>query len=151
MTWLETARLALAHFRKGMDVRDIKVKLGLRYSLDVRTMINAAESEERYLDFALTEDEITLIRRVGKAQLAALERGQTCAPKLKYCGGFMWRKGKPERVARKRLDKHRKGEDPAKCPGTGLALLHAYNGYVVLRPAGWALWHTLETGAQPTQ
>lgn len=143
-SWIETARQALAMFRKGLTPVEIKVKLDQRYSLDVRKMIVAADDEERFLGFALTKDEVTLIRNVGKAQLSAIQRGDTCSPKLKYCGQMFWAKGKAERIARKRLDKHRKGEDPSKCPGTGLGLLNAYNGYVCLRPAGWSLWHALE-------
>lgn len=143
-TYIETAREALKLSRKGKEVAEIKVALGERYSKDVHHMINAARSEEEQAEPRLTPDELTLILSVARAERADVVRGQLCSPKLKYCGGMFWAKGKPERIARKRLGAHRKGEDETK-RGTGLALLDPYGGgYVRLTRAGWALVHAVE-------
>lgn len=137
--YLESARIALAMERKGKSVPEIKAKLGLRYAHEVHNRLLVARKEETFREPNITVDELELIMNVGRAQLAQLDRGETCNPKLKYCAGRLWPRGKAERIARKRLDSHRKGEDP-NGRGTGFNLLYPYSGYVCLTPAGWALY-----------
>jgi len=141
--YLQSARAALAMDRKGKTVAEIKANLGLRYAHEVHNRLLVARKEETFHEPNITVDELALIMGIGKAQLRQLDHGETCNPKLKYCGGRFWLRGKAERIARKRLARHRKGEDP-NGRGTGFNLLHPYNGYVCLTPAGWALfWSTL--------
>lgn len=140
--YLESARAALAMDRKGKTVAEIKAKLGLRFADEVHNRLLVARKEESFREPNITFDELALIMNVGRMQLWQLEHGGTCNPKLKYCREPFWPRGKAERLARKRLASHRKGEDLSK-HGTGFNLLHPYNGYVCLTPAGWALyWST---------
>jgi hypothetical protein len=142
--YLESARVALKLFRKGKDIQEIKVKLGERYAVDVRRKINVACMELDFEEPELTSDELALVMNVGRIQRIQLTRGETCSPKLKWCAAAFWPNGKAERIARKRLGKHRASEDPQK-PGTGLGLLHHYHGgYVQLTPAGWSLFHAID-------
>ena len=142
-TYLETARQALKLHRKGHTAVEIKQALKLGYAHEANRAVNVALAEETYLEAALSQDELTLLINIGRAQLRQLERGDTCRPKLKYCSGMFWARGKAERIARKRLDTERKGEDCIS--GTGLGLLCSYHGgYVFLTRAGWALFHTFE-------
>lgn len=144
-SYIDSAREALKLSRKGLSVADIKAKIGERYSEQVRHKIRAALQEERQNAARLSADEMVLILSVARTARLAVEAGDLCSPKLKYCGGMFWPRGKSERIARKRLGAHRKGEDPTN-PGTGLGLLDPYHGgYVRLTRAGWALAYALET------
>ena len=146
-TYLQSARDALKHHRKSKSTQEIKAKLGLRYAEEVHRRVNVAQREETYLEARLTPDELTLIMNVGRAQLRQLEHGDICSPKLKYCGGLFWPRGKAERIARKRLNDDRKGDEVGLA--TGLGLLCAYHGgYVILTRAGWALFHAIEAERQ---
>ena len=136
--YIETAREALKLHRKGRTTQEIKDALGLRYAYEVHKSVNVASAEDKAQNARLTEDEITLIINVGRAVLRQLEHGNTCAPKLKYCRGMLWPRGKAYRSAKKRL------AAASWDGGEGLNLLHAYNGYVCLTPAGWALFHAIE-------
>lgn len=144
MTYLDTARKALKLYRKGQSNPEIKVALGYSYSEDVVRAVNCARLAEEIEEPCLTADERAVLISVADAERRAIERGEACAPKLKYCsGGYFWPKSRVAYLAYKRLGKHRRGEDPNR-PGTGLGLLHPYSGYVRLTRAGWALVHALE-------
>jgi len=142
-SFLQTARAALKLHRKGKTAVEIKLALKLAYAADAHRAVNVAFEEESFNEPRLTPDEIGLLLSVAAAQRAAVARGDACSPKLKYCGHWRWPKSRAAYLAYKRLGSHRRGEDEHK-PGTGLELLHPYNGYVRLTRAGWALVHALE-------
>ncbi len=143
MTYLDTARQALKLHRKGKSNPEIKTELGYRYSDDVVYATNCARLYEGFEEAALTAQEIELLRAIANGERAAVAVGNSCAPKLKHFRRWNWPKSRAAYLAYKRLGKHRRGEDPSR-PGTGLGLLHPYNGYVRLTPAGWALVHAIE-------
>lgn len=150
MTYLESAREALRLHRKGLSVSDIKTAIGERYAVDVRRKINVGTMEEDLAEPALSSEELSLILNIGRAERRALECGDTCSPKLKHCAGMFWPQGKAERIARKRLGTHRRGEDET-AKGTGLRLLTPYHGgYVRLSRTGWALVHAIEAERAPS-
>lgn len=143
MTYLDTAKKALKLHRKGRSNLEIKVELGYRYSEDVVRAVNCARLYEGFEEPALTVQEIELLKAVARAERAAVSKGEGCAPQLKYCSGLFWPKSRSAYLAYRRLGSHRRGEEQRR-PGTGLGLLHPYNGYVRLTPAGWSLVHALE-------
>lgn len=146
-SYMETARMALALYRKGKTAIEIRKALGFPYAKSANHAVNVAIREEKYRESRLSPDELELIINVGRAELRLIERGDTCGPKLKYCGGWRWPKGKAERIARRRLNAERKGEDSRSA--TGLRLLYSYHGgYVFLTRAGWALFHAIEAERQ---
>lgn len=139
---IEAAKLA----KKGKTHIEVKEALGYRYAKDAQQAINVGKRHAAIEERALTADEIKVLLAVAKAQRAALTHGDTCFPKLKHLALWPWPQSKVERIARKRLDLARKGEEELDTwLWTGLGLLDAYHGgYVRLRPAGWALVHALE-------
>lgn len=144
--YLEQCIQAAALARKGKTHLEVKEALGFRYAAEAQRAINVGMMHDRAAEMALTTEEARLLLAVANAERANWASGDTCAPKLKYLRLWPWRRGKIERVARKRLDMARKGEEnlPA-CQQTGLGLLSAYHGgFVKLRPAGWAVVHALE-------
>lgn len=145
-TYLERAIEAAAMAKKGKTHIEVKDALGFRYAKDAQAAIDTGKEHNRVNELALTPDEIKLVLAVAKAERAAVSRGDLCSPKLKYLPLYPWTKSKVERVARKRLDLCRKGEENLpQWQHTGLGLINAYHGgYVCLRPAGWALVHALE-------
>lgn len=146
--YIDIARKAFALAKKGKSNIEIKVELGLPYSKDAAHAVEVGRIDASFEEPRLTPDEMTLIMRVAEAERRDVERGIVCSPKLKYCSGLFWARGKAERVARKRLGSHRYGEDERR-PGTGLALLRPYHGgYVRLTRAGWAMVHALEVQAK---
>lgn len=144
MSYLDTALKALKLHRKGQSNPEIKVALGYSYSEDVVRAVNCARLAEQFEEPRLTADELAVLFSVADAERCAIERGDGCSPKLKYCsGGYFWPKSRTSYLAYKRLGTHRRGEEP-RSTGTGLGLLHPYNGYVRLTRAGWALVLALE-------
>jgi hypothetical protein len=139
---IEAAALA----RKGKTHIEVKEALGFRYAHEAQRSINIGFAHDRAAELALTPDEVRLLLAVASAERSNWAQGDTCAPKLKYLPLWPWRRGKIERIARKRLDIARKGEEnlPA-WQQTGLGLLNAYHGgFVKLRASGWAVVHVLE-------
>ncbi|MGE4324194.1 MAG: hypothetical protein AB7E60_14355 [Sphingobium sp.] len=141
--YLEMAAQALRLHRKGKTPVEIKVALALPYARDANTAVNIGEMAERFEEPRLTDQERDMLLSVAAYERDEIARGNTCAPKLKYAGSHMWPRSRAAYLAYKRLGSHRRGED-ARRPGTGLALLNPYNGYVRLTRAGWALVHLLE-------
>lgn len=139
--------------QKGMTHLEVKDALGYRYAKDAQYDIALGRMHAEQQERVLTPDEIKLLLAVATAERQALERGDTCSPKLRYLPLWPWSQSKIERLARKRLDLARKGEETLpQWQWTGLGLLDAYHGgYVRLRPAGWALVHALETNASDAQ
>lgn len=139
---IEAAKLA----GKGKTRIEVKDALGFRYARDAQVAINIGNGHNRVEELALTPDEIKLLLAVAKAERLALSHGDSCSPKLKHLALYPWGKSKVERLARKRLDLARKGEENLpQWQWSGLGLLNAYHGgYVCLRRAGWALVHALE-------
>lgn len=144
--YLSQALKACKLAKQGKTHLEVKDALGFRHAKDAQRAINVGQRHEACEERALTGDEIKLLLAVAKAERRELESGNTCSPKLKYLPTWPWTRSKTERVAKKRLDLARKGEeDLAAWQWTGLGLLEAYHGgYVRLRPAGWALVHTIE-------
>ena len=144
MNYLATAAKALKFHRKGLSNPEIKVALEYHSSAQVVQAVNCARLEELFEEPRLTSDETLLLIAVARAERTAIARGEACAPKLKYCSGSpFWPKSRSAYLAYKRLGSHRRGENP-NCHGSGLGLLHAYNGYVRLTRSGWALVHAIE-------
>lgn len=143
MTYLDTARKALKLNRKGKSNPEIKIALGYSYSAEVARAVNCARLYEGFEEPALTIQEIELLTAVARAERAAASTGDGCSPQLKYCSGLFWPKSRSAYLAYRRLGSHRRGEDQSR-PGTGLGLLHPYNGYVRLTRAGWSLVHAIE-------
>ena len=143
MSYLDTARKALKLHRKGKSNPEIKVALGYSYSEDVVRAVSCARLYEGFEEPALTTQEIELLKAVARAERAAASSGDGRSPQLKYCSGLFWPKSRSAYLAYRRLGSHRRGEDQRR-PGTGLGLLHPYNGYVRLTRAGWSLVHALE-------
>lgn len=142
--FLTSARRAFALHRKGKTPVEIKLALGLRLSAEATRYVHCGRLAHGFDEPRLTADEIALLFAVANAERDAVARGDTCAPKLKYCsGGLFWPKSRSAYLAYRRLGSHRRGEDERR-PGTGLGLLHPYNGYVRLTRAGWALVHALD-------
>lgn len=141
--------LAIAHEARKLSLKgksnpEIKVALKFAYSADVVRAVDCARLDAGFDEPRLSDDETALLLAVARAERAAVEKGQTRAPQLKYCrGGMFWPSSRSVYLAYKRLGTHRKGEDPYR-PGTGLGLLHPYSGYVRLTRAGWALVHAIE-------
>lgn len=146
-TYLEKSRRAFTLHKKGKSNVEIKVELGLGYASDAEGMVAVGRIDAVHQEAALTSDELKLILSIAAAERSALEEGDSCSPKIKYCGGWRWSHGKADRVAKKRLNLFRKNEDKTKgsWSATGLNLVDTYNGgYVRLTRAGWALVHALE-------
>ncbi|MBX9661896.1 hypothetical protein [Novosphingobium sp.] len=142
--YLAIAHEALKLSLKGKSNPEIKVALKFHFSADVVRAVQCARLDTGFNEPRLTDDETALILAVARAERAAVERGDACAPQLKYCsGGMFWPRSRSAYLAYKRLGTHRKGEDPTR-PGTGLGLLHPYSGYVRLTRAGWALVHAIK-------
>lgn len=146
VTYLDRAIEAAALSKKGKTRIEVKEAVGFRYAHEAQSAINIGNEHNRVEELALTADEINLLLAVARAERLALSRGDSCSPKLKYLALWPWPKSKVERIARKRLDNARKGEEELPAwERTGLGLINAYHGgYVCLRPAGWALVHALE-------
>jgi hypothetical protein len=141
--YLTRARKAAKLAKAGKTNVEIKVAMNLGYASEASRMVEIAHLDQSFEANRLTSDELQLLRIVAHAQRNGLERGETCSPKLKYCSAPFWPRSRPAYLAYKRLGTHRAGEDTNR-PGTGLALLQPYNGYVRLTRAGWALVHALE-------
>lgn len=142
--FLDKARRALALYRKGKTAVEIKQALQLRYAVEAVRHVDCGMMAHKFDETRLSTDETALLIAVARAERAAVARGETCPPKLKYCsGGLFWPKSRSAYLAYRRLGSHRRGEDESR-PGTGLGLLHPYNGYVRLTRAGWALVHALD-------
>lgn len=142
---LQIARKALALADKGKSNIEIKAALKLNYAQEAANFVLVGNIDRKQNEAKLTDLELALIKSVALAERRALERRETCSPKLKYCSpalGF-WPKSRAAYLAYKRLGTHRAGEDERR-PGSGLGLLHPYAGYVRLTRAGWALVHALE-------
>lgn len=137
--------------KKGKTHIEVKSTLGFNYAKDALHAIAVGRRLETYEERALTAEEIKVLLAVARSERRALERGELASPKLKYLPVWPMSRSKTERIAKKRLDLARKGEeDLPPHQWTGLGLLEAYHGgYVRLRPAGWAVVHILEPQGDP--
>ncbi|MGE4324125.1 MAG: hypothetical protein AB7E60_14005 [Sphingobium sp.] len=142
--FLDLAAQALRLHLNGKTAAEIKASLSLPSARDVHLAIDIGRLAERFEEPRLTDQEQELILSVAAYERDEIARGNTCAPKLKYAGAHMWPRSRAAYLAYKRLGSHRRGEN-TRSPGTGLGLLHPYNGYVRLTKAGWAFVHALES------
>lgn len=134
-SYLTAAYQALAMDRKGKSVPEIKAKLGVQCASEVHRMILSAKCDERCRGYAITPDELTVIRNVGRSELRGFAAGETCAPKLKYCGGWFWPRSKAQRIAKGRIS-------------YSLRLVDVWHGgYARLTLAGWTLFHAIDGGS----